>query len=71
MTLGEKIAKQRKELNYTQEQLTDILAVFISLISGVKVIVHTCCSFVFLYGIITQSVVKVDSLFCTNKTIVN
>ena len=27
MTLGEKIAKQRKELNYTQEQLADILAV--------------------------------------------
>ena len=27
MTLGEKIAKQRRELNYTQEQLADILAV--------------------------------------------
>ena len=27
MTLGEKIAKQRKELNYTQEQLADILAI--------------------------------------------
>lgn len=27
MTLGEKIAKQRKELNYTQEQLADILSV--------------------------------------------
>ncbi|MBE6638582.1 MAG: helix-turn-helix transcriptional regulator [Ruminococcaceae bacterium] len=27
MTLGEKIAKQRKELNYTQEQLADILNV--------------------------------------------
>ena len=27
MTLGEKIAKQRKELNYTQEQLADILGV--------------------------------------------
>ncbi len=27
MTLGEKIAKQRKESNYTQEQLADILAV--------------------------------------------
>ena len=27
MTLGEKIAIQRKELNYTQEQLADILAV--------------------------------------------
>ena len=27
MTLGEKIAKQRKELNYTQEQLSDILGV--------------------------------------------
>ncbi len=26
MTLGEKIAKQRKELNYTQEQLADILS---------------------------------------------
>ena len=25
MTLGEKIARQRKELNYTQEQLADIL----------------------------------------------
>lgn len=25
MTLGEKIAKQRKELNYTQEQLAEIL----------------------------------------------
>lgn len=27
MTLGEKIAKHRKELNYTQEQLADILGV--------------------------------------------
>lgn len=27
MTLGEKIAKQRKELNYTQEQLADSLGV--------------------------------------------
>ena len=27
MTLGEKIAKQRKELNFTQEQLADILGV--------------------------------------------
>ena len=27
MTLGEKIARQRKELNYTQEQLSDILGV--------------------------------------------
>ena len=27
MTLGEKIAKQRKELNYTQEQLADILGI--------------------------------------------
>ncbi len=27
MTLGEKVAKQRKELNYTQEQLADILGV--------------------------------------------
>lgn len=27
MTIGEKIAKQRKELNYTQEQLADILGV--------------------------------------------
>ena len=27
MTLGEKIAKQRKELNYTQEQLAEILDV--------------------------------------------
>ncbi len=27
MTLGEKITKQRKELNYTQEQLADILSV--------------------------------------------
>ncbi|MBO5223734.1 MAG: helix-turn-helix transcriptional regulator, partial [Clostridia bacterium] len=27
MTLGEKIAKQRKEYNYTQEQLADILDV--------------------------------------------
>ena len=27
MTLGEKIAKQRKELNYTQEQLVDVLGV--------------------------------------------
>ena len=27
MTLGEKIARQRKELNYTQEQLADILGV--------------------------------------------
>ena len=27
MTLGEKIAKQRKELNYTQEQLADVLGV--------------------------------------------
>ena len=27
MTLGEKIAKQRKELNYTQEQLADVLDV--------------------------------------------
>ena len=27
MTFGEKIAKQRKELNYTQEQLADILGV--------------------------------------------
>ena len=27
MTLGEKIAIQRKELNYTQEQLADILSV--------------------------------------------
>ena len=27
MTLGEKIAKQRKSLNYTQEQLADILGV--------------------------------------------
>ena len=27
MTLGEKITKQRKELNYTQEQLADILGV--------------------------------------------
>ena len=27
MTLGEKIARQRKELNYTQEQLADILSV--------------------------------------------
>ncbi|MFQ9800989.1 MAG: helix-turn-helix domain-containing protein [Clostridia bacterium] len=27
MTLGEKIAKQRKENNYTQEQLADILGV--------------------------------------------
>ena len=27
MTLGEKIAIQRKELNYTQEQLADILGV--------------------------------------------
>ena len=27
MALGEKIAKQRKELNYTQEQLADILGV--------------------------------------------
>lgn len=27
MTLGEKIAKQRKELNYTQEQFADILGV--------------------------------------------
>ena len=26
MTLGEKIAKQRKELNYTQEQLADMKA---------------------------------------------
>ena len=27
MTLGEKIAKQRKDLNFTQEQLADILGV--------------------------------------------
>lgn len=27
MTLGEKISKQRKELNYTQEQLAEILGV--------------------------------------------
>ena len=27
MTLGEKIAKQRKQLNYTQDQLADILGV--------------------------------------------
>ena len=27
MTLGEKIAKLRKEQNYTQEQLADILSV--------------------------------------------
>ena len=27
MTIGEKIARQRKELNYTQEQLADILGV--------------------------------------------
>ncbi len=27
MTLGEKITKQRKELNYTQEQLADLLGV--------------------------------------------
>ena len=27
MTLGEKIARQRKEVNYTQEQLADILGV--------------------------------------------
>ena len=27
MTLGEKIVKQRRELNYTQEQLADILGV--------------------------------------------
>lgn len=27
MTLGEKITKQRKELNYTQEQLSNILGV--------------------------------------------
>ena len=27
MTLGEKITKQRKELNYTQEQLAEILGV--------------------------------------------
>jgi len=27
MTLGEKIARERKELNYTQEQLADILEV--------------------------------------------
>lgn len=27
MTLGEKIARQRKEMNYTQEQLADILGV--------------------------------------------
>ena len=27
MTLGEKIARQRKELNYTQEQLADVLGV--------------------------------------------
>ena len=27
MTLGEKIAKQRKDLNYTQEQLADVLGV--------------------------------------------
>ena len=27
MTLGEKIAKQRRELNYTQEQLADILGI--------------------------------------------
>ena len=27
MTLGEKIAKQRKELNFTQEQLADVLGV--------------------------------------------
>ncbi len=27
MTFGEKITKQRKELNYTQEQLADILSV--------------------------------------------
>lgn len=27
MTIGEKIAKQRKELNYTQDQLADILGV--------------------------------------------
>ena len=27
MTFGEKIAKQRKELNFTQEQLADILGV--------------------------------------------
>ena len=27
MTLGEKIVKQRKELNYTQEQIADILGV--------------------------------------------
>ena len=27
MTLGEKISKQRKELNYTQEQLADVLGV--------------------------------------------
>lgn len=27
MTLGEKIVKQRKEMNYTQEQLADILGV--------------------------------------------
>ena len=27
MTLGEKIAKQRKEINFTQEQLADILGV--------------------------------------------
>lgn len=27
MTLGEKIAKQRKELNYTQEQLADMIGV--------------------------------------------
>ena len=27
MTLGEKLSKQRKELNYTQEQLAEILGV--------------------------------------------
>ncbi len=27
MTLGEKIARQRKERNYTQEQLAEILGV--------------------------------------------
>ena len=27
MTLGEKITRQRRELNYTQEQLADILGV--------------------------------------------
>jgi len=27
MTLGDKIARERKELNYTQEQLADILGV--------------------------------------------